>query len=70
MSRKLQRLVEELEAIRRNPSPENEDKARELSCRIAEAIPKKVLRQALVHPLEIRSQLHSVDINPTHPMRL
>lgn len=67
MSKKLQRLVGELEMVLRIPSPESEAKARELSDQIAKAIPKTVPNKALAHPQEVRRFIHPQDVE-SHPV--
>jgi len=66
-SKKLQRLIRELEEVRKKPGLENEAKAMRLSNQIARAIPRKVLRQALLHPPEVRDRIHPQD-GSRHPV--
>ena len=68
-SEKLQRLVRELEAIRKKTDPESEKRARELSCQIAKGIPKRILEKALEHPEKIRDLIDPRDTSQ-HPLLL
>ena len=70
VSKKLLRLVSELESLKReSQSLATEKKMMDLSFKIACRIPKRVLKKALEHPREIRNRIHPQDTN-RHPMLL
>jgi len=67
-SKHLQRLMGELEQLRRGPQcPETENHARNLAIQIGTKIPKRILNKALKHPPEIRRRINPQDIN-RHPV--
>jgi hypothetical protein len=69
VSRKIQRMVKELEKIRKDTSPKAQARASELALLIGQKIPKKPLASALKHPPEIGHLIHPKD-QSSHPVCL
>jgi len=69
ISKKMRRLVAELEKVRKQPGPEAERRAGELAIEIAHTIPQRILKGALRHPSEIKKFINPRDVSQ-HPLSL
>jgi len=69
ISKKLRCLVAELEKVRKEPGPEAEKRAGELTIEIENRIPRRILKSALKHPSEIKRFIHPQDVSQ-HPLSL
>jgi len=69
VSKKVQRLVRELDEVRKKIDPQSQEKARELSYQIPREIPRRILEKALQHPPEIRNLISPLDTS-RHPLLL
>ena len=71
ISKQIQKMVGELDKVRRDPDSNAQARAGELAMQIGRKIPKRILRKALLrHPPEIQDLIYPQDQRNSHPVRL